>query len=255
MVRLLLFCFICTFLFGGCTEKEYGFGDNFVSAYGPVNEISLLQGFVHLGEDSLLIWEYNDENLYSVAPRKYLSVNNVPLSYSEYFNLIVCSYGSRMTNWTYLRELLEPIGDTSYENGKFETYIDNAIAFYDTLSTINVICTNADFDAQHPQGSSLNDILTIYVRDWGNVIRNGYQVPKAEGYYAFHDNFYKYPDCFYVESLSTFNWEAHTYMKSEFILGFNKAPQQSGEYTFEVTLRAKDGKEAKATLVKATFDN
>ena len=254
MKRTFLGVLICICLCGCHKETDELIGENFLSSYGPVYEHSLLQGFVHLGEDSLRVWKYDSEIFYGIRPNKYQSAQSVELSYSKHFNLLVAMNGHRMTNWTSLRKLLEPIGDIEYKNGKFETYIDDAIAFYDTLSAINVTCTNASFDEQHPQGSSLNDILTIYVRDWGNVIRNGYKVPEGNNYYAFHDSFYKYPDCYYVENLSTFDWSAHTYTKSEFLVGFNKAPQNSGEYVCEVELKSKDGKVAKASTEQVHID-
>lgn len=245
---------ICICLCGCNKEDDELIGKDFVSTYGPVYEHSLLQGFVQFGKDSLYVREYKSEFWGDANPIFYQSSQSEVLSYSKHFNLLVAMNGHRMTNWTSLRKLLEPIGDIEYKNGTFETYIDDAIAFYDTLSAINVTCPNAAFDEQHPQGSSLNDILTIYVRDWGNVIRNGYKVPEGNNYYAFHDSFYKYPDCYYVENLSTFDWSAHTYAKSEFLLGFNNAPQNSGEFVFEVELKSKDGKVAKASTEQVHID-
>jgi hypothetical protein len=160
MKKLFVLCSVLL-LFGvaGCVYEE---------PPGPVpdwlfNEKSYIQGFAELGE--IQVGVYN-----GVAVDKTKNTITFDVKESEVYDLkngVSISVhigdggkGRGFIDWNnsntgYYYELVETIGDTSYNN-KFGSGLWYAIA--DTLQVITIICDKPIYDS-HPAGSKLNDLF------------------------------------------------------------------------------------------------
>lgn len=107
------------------------------------------------------------------------------------------------------------------------------------LRAIKVVC-DQDFDAAHPAGTSLEDIVMFCTSSPYEFIQSGYK-----------DGNYQFPDYYQILHydfgykpvemlLSEFNPDLTVMSDLGSFLYFTKQPQQAGDYTFTVTVGLKE---------------
>ena len=77
-----------------------------------------------------------------------------------------------------LEKLSREYGDTTYNGNKIRSYFVGPVVS-DSIKKIDVTC-RSDYDAQHPKGTSLADIVLFCGHSYYNFIHNGYTVADAE---------------------------------------------------------------------------
>ena len=153
-----------------------------------------------------------------------------------------------ITKWgdraSYYNELVEKIGDTHFDT---VAYIFQSVALADTLKTINITC-NKDIDSNHPAGSSLNDIFSIYFDDICAVIKNGYKTLTGQSYYSIlvvvDGEICVLEDirAFYGTKLSSVNLPDKPHSSPRLYLILDTAPENTDEYLFTVSITNTKGK-------------
>jgi hypothetical protein len=234
--------------------------------YGPpVNEKSYIQGFFELNDLHVFPmsgFKANKENN-SIkfaedagfdAPRVYEISNNVGIS------ILIGSQGigKGLIDWKkggdsyvdYYNELVEKIGDTSYNSKLMYGFSSNGIvAVADTLQSVNITC-NKQIDERHPAGSSLNDLFSVYFEDPYAVIKNGYKSLTGENYYSLEgipEILKDFPYSIFGAKLSSVDLTTKPHIGTYWTLVLETAPETTGEYTFTVSITNKQGKTIERT--------
>ena len=241
-------------------------GNEAPGPYGrpPVNEKSYIQGFFELNDlhvGPISGFKVNkDNNSITLdtsfdAPRVYDISNNVGLS------ILIGSegIGKGLINWQkgrdsyfdYYNELVEKIGDTSYNSKLMYGFSSNGIvAVADTLQSVNITC-NKQIDEKHPAGSSLNDLFSVYFEDPYAVIKNGYKSLTGENYYSLEgiipEILKDFPYSIFGAKLSSVDLTTKPYMGIAWRVLLDTAPETTGEYTFTVSITNKQGKTIERT--------
>ena len=97
----------------------------------------------------------------------------------------VCYYSPEVAFGDYLADtvkflrIAERNGDMSYNRtGHFVLFFLNHVCFADNFEKIHLVCTgsegDAPWDANHPVGSSLDDVAELHFASYADFIRNGY---------------------------------------------------------------------------------
>lgn len=172
-------------------------------------------------------------------PSHYTTANNevLPVNTDELSSMV-------RDNEVLYKKYSEQLGDTVYSNTHGRPDPTALRVIVNKISEINVVC-NEDFDAEHPKGSSVSDILTFYgstpvdyikrVYKWGE--RSFDNLPKGVSYV------YELIKC-KASEIAEKNIEFFDYY---FFLNFEKQPENSGTYTFDIVIKFTD-KELKETV-------
>ncbi len=129
-------------------------------------------------------------------------------------------------------EYRDLLNDTYYHGGW------HTILMADTISKIDIVC-NEDFDAEHPAGTSLNDVFSVFVDDPYSYIKNGYKHPSGKDFYVYGDDINSVA---WGGVLSELAFEEHPFLESDYMFNLNKSPEKSGTYRFYVTFYDVNGK-------------
>lgn len=128
-------------------------------------------------------------------------------------------------------ELAQRYNDTNYHGGY---WVDNVN--FSPMKYLTVVC-DKDFDAKHPAGTPLDDIITVNYYSAQKFIESEYSdMDAGDGYTGFKENLAK---------LNTLNINLYT---SGFTLIFDKGPEIAGEYQFKVQFQNADRLTLGATL-------
>ncbi|MDR2005357.1 MAG: hypothetical protein LBQ74_20225 [Prevotella sp.] len=233
MKKLFVFCIVISLLFTtSCEENKDCCG------FAPVNEKSYIQGFFELGEIQLSTGTGakvdKTKNTITYGGENGLSIGvfigdggkgKGPISWNN-------------SNADYYYELVEKIGDTSYNK-----YPNSGITWAnaDTLQVITVTCDKA-IDSRHAVGSSLNDLFSIYFLDICALVKNGYKPIIGQNYYSIVNKYYEYPYTLFGDRLSSVNLEDKPYIGIDIDLVLETVPEHTDEYTFTVSVTNKQGK-------------
>ncbi|HMM02753.1 MULTISPECIES: hypothetical protein [unclassified Dysgonomonas] len=226
----------------------------------PANEKSYIQGFfeledIHVSPISGVKIDKKKKivNLMSTsfdAPKIYEITDGIGVV----INIGVEGIGKGLIDWgknnlyvNYYYELVEKIGDTSFNSETVHRYGYDMYANADTLRSINIICDKS-LDEVHPAGSSLNDIFSIYVKDPYAIVKNGYKSVTGLNYYSLDGGTPEgYPLSLFGSQLSSVNLIEKPYIGTKLYLVLDTIPEHTDEYTFTVFVTNKQGKTIEKT--------
>jgi hypothetical protein len=204
-------------------------------SYGSLNYLRKVGGdnFVFEGR-------FGSSPIYYVTPNdEVLPVDTDELAAMERANLAV------------FKKYSEQLGDTALPKSERSWHYspNNIDVIINKIEGIEVIC-NKDFDENHPQGSSVSDILTFYGSTPVKYIKRGYKW-MANGKITIPENMgFNYLETIVSNAAEITNKNFEFY-GGQFYLYFTQVPSQPGTYTFDVTIKFAD-KELKHT-VSMTF--
>jgi hypothetical protein len=227
----------------------------------PANEKSYIQGFFELGDIhvspisgvkvdkekkivSLMSTSFDASKIYEITDG--LSIR-VSLSFGAY------GIGKGLIDWTknnpyvnYYNELVEKIGDTSFNSEAVHQYGYEMFALADTLQSVNITC-DKQIDGGHLVGNNLNDIFSIYVQDPYAIVKNGYKTITGSNYYSLDGSTDKYPLSLFGAQLASVNWIEKPYIGVKLDLVLDITPEHTDDYTFTVSVTNKQGKTIEKT--------
>ena len=204
-------------------------------SYGSLNYLRKVGGDNFVFEGG-----FGSSPIYYVTPNdEVLPVDTDELAAMERANLAV------------FKKYSEQLGDTALPKSERSWHYspNNIDVIINKIEGIEVIC-NKDFDENHPQGSSVSDILTFYGSTPVKYIKRGYKwmanskitIPENMGFH------YLETIVSNAAEIANKNFE---FYGGQFYLYFTQLPSQPGTYTFDVTIKFPD-KELKKT-VSMTF--
>jgi len=259
MKTILLLLAIVSCLLGGMSCVDVNNENN---SGPPIYEVSYIQGF----------YKFKDLHIFPIGGiLADKTKNEINLSHTNFDKPVVykitdgvgiaLSISGRFFDWRKggiytgdYYKLVEQIGDTSY-NSKKKFSINThgyIIAVADTLQSINITC-DKQFDENHPAGSSLNDLFSIYLEDPCATIKNGYKSSTGSDYYSLTRPFApdaKTPYSLFGAKLTSVNLVDKPHIGYQMFLGLDVAPENTGEYVFTVSITDKQGK-----TIEKTADN
>lgn len=223
--------------------------------------ISTLAGMFRIDESYNVILEgsgggISAEEPVAVSDTLSLAIYIFPASSADY--IYDASYGPDMPSdmsdpsatTAQYKDLVEQIGDTSLDKHIRLSGSQLAQVLLNKITSVTITCDKA-FDAQHPAGSSLNDLFTIAFNDPIALIENDYQIPA--GYYQYPCvtcDSDMYPSAVLLKKLSTVDFAEHPYLDNYWNCRLDKAPAATDIYTFTVRVDFADRTplEASATM-------
>lgn len=153
-------------------------------------------------------------------------------------------------------------GDRSYNRyPEFTT-----IALTQAMNSIDITCDQA-YDAEHPAGTSLSDLLVYQVFSYATVIANNYIC--SPPYWAFHDDNedreylnwndeYRLHDFYQADVISTpldeFNQTSHILINPISHIKFLKKPTTKGTLTFNVEIQFEEGTTPMHTTFTSVYE-
>ena len=154
----------------------------------------------------------------------------------EYFT----HFDNNYKHYEFVEYLSEFYNDIKY-NGYLRGNNDNRAMAY-PIDKMTMYCEE-DFDAQHPAGKTVDDIVTFDFSSHYNFIQSGYKKNKNS------DSRLQDVDC-YTLHLNEVNADVATLLalqRTWMVFNFTSAPETPGEYTFtlEMTINGK--------VLKSTF--
>lgn len=218
---------------------------------GPINEKSYIQGFFELNDliaspvsgfnvDKVTHsiknnTSFDPEILYKISDRVGISAGTGNERLGNGFIV----YGSILYD-----TLVARIGDVSY-NSKITdgfAYEGIVVALVDTLQTVTITCDKI-FDEQHPVGSNLNDLFSVYFEDPYATIKNGYKSSIGDNYYTI-DAFLNpnFPYSLFGAPLTSVDFTKKYHIGTEWYFILEKAPEKTDEYLFTVSITNTSGK-------------
>ena len=248
-MRKILFIFLIYPLFVSCTKHiiggEYQGPKSYIQGFYELNDIYVYRtcGVFKVNKENNLIiidGNYDDSKVYGVEDGVGIIVS---IGSEDIGKGFITWY--REGSSDYYHELVEKIGDTSYDPNLIVATSpgEEMIAVADTIQSVNITC-DKQIDVAHPAGSSLNDMFSIYFEDPLAVIDNGYRTPVGENYYTPEATFEidkKIPCVFFGAKLSSVDFSSKLHMGRDWWLILETAPENTGEYTFTVSITNKQG--------------
>lgn len=146
-------------------------------------------------------------------------------------------------------------GDTAYYRVPGFYFLDSVVS--DSIKKIDVTC-RSDYDAQHPKGTSLADIVLFCGRSYYDFIRNGYTVVDAEKNKPENDNLCKFVEARWSPSddndiadpwatvvsdtLKNISYADTKLLNArKTVLWFTKRPEGHGTFWFDLTVEMSSG--------------
>ncbi len=115
------------------------------------------------------------------------------------------------------------------------------IAVNDSISKIE-IKTVADFDATHPAGSDITDLVACEYVSYYNYIQDGYKLSGAKRDWP--QEWHEYSEIEGAEmnkkNLADISYDNTKLLAPNLMLKFKKHPSKSGEYSFNMIIRFKE---------------
>ena len=136
--------------------------------------------------------------------------------------------------------------DTKYSAAR-ERYVGEQFAFPTLFRRMTLsVASDTDYDATHPAGTPLDDVLNVYFYSVKEIVESGY-------------DFDKYPSKGFIdghaiqEPLTQFNNEYRKLMGAMFKLSFTKAPAATSVHRFTVTYTDEDGRVLTSQMAPVTI--
>ena len=225
----------------------------------PANEKSYIQGFfeleaIHVSPISGVKIDKKKKivSLMSTsfdAPKIYEITDGIGVV----INIGAEGIGKGLINWgknnpyvNYYYELVEKIGDTSFNSEIVHRYGYDMYANADTLQAINIICDKS-IDRNHAAGNSLNDVFSIYVEDPYAIVENGYKPVTGSNYFSLDGTLEGYPLSLFGAQLSSVNLIEKPHIGTKLYLVLDTIPEHTDEYIFTVSVTNKQGKTVEDT--------
>ncbi len=135
--------------------------------------------------------------------------------------------------------LAERFGDTHFGG----TTIDclSVPVMYVQTESVNIVSDN-DYDADHPAGSSLNDLFVIQYKCVDNILKKPYDFEPTD-----EQQKWGLPAWCFAEKVSDFNLRRPTLLQFNFIFSPVTDPDRSGIHRFTITWANIEGKVLSAT--------
>ncbi len=116
--------------------------------------------------------------------------------------------------------------------------------------TLDVV-SDAPYDAAHPAGASLADIISLHFPTAKEFIESGYQAaePTKNLYYV------KNGDMVLIEPLNQFNNEYRKLVGGSFRFEFTKAPDATSTHRFTIVYRDEDGRVLTSQMAPVTIQD
>lgn len=143
----------------------------------------------------------------------------------------------------------EMYGDTQY-NG--ETNPDSNAALAYPIEKITMVC-HEDFDAEHPAGSAVDDIVKMHISTYETFINNGYEYPADWQHRKYYGWGVMPVGEFYLSDVNEDNSTLMPTSSGMPYLKFMKEPDVAGDYPF--TLEITFNGETVKTRLLITFGN
>lgn len=108
---------------------------------------------------------------------------------------------------------------------------------------LHIVC-DRDYDAGHPAGTLLDDLISVYYTGLDDFLVHGEYMlhfvteQQKRNKWSFYE---------FEEMLSEFNLKRHKLIGSSFVFRLKKAPAVTGEYVFTCTWTNEDGKKLTAS--------
>lgn len=108
---------------------------------------------------------------------------------------------------------------------------------------LHIVC-DRDYDAGHPAGTLLDDLISVYYKGLDDFLVHGEYMlhfvteQQKRNKWSFYE---------FEEMLSEFNLKRHKLIGSSFVFRLKKAPAVTGEYVFTCTWTNEDGKKLTAS--------
>ena len=138
--------------------------------------------------------------------------------------------------------------DTEYQKSIYSTGGFGYLTVYRKM-TLDVV-SDAPYDAAHPAGASLADIITVRFPSAREFIESGYVLPKSD---TPEKEWHPRNGVTLIQSLSQFNTEHRKLMGGWFRFEFTKAPDATSTHTFTIVYRDEDGRELTTTMPPVTI--
>lgn len=155
-----------------------------------------------------------------------------------------------------LEKLSREYGDTAYNGNKIRSYFVGPVVS-DSIKKIDVTC-RSDYDAQHPKGTSLADIVLFCGHSYYDFIRNGYTVVDAEKNKPENENLCKFVEARWSPSddndiadpwatvvsdtLKNISYADTKLLNArKTVLWFTKRPEGHGTFWFDLTVVMSSG--------------
>lgn len=234
LIYMLLFA-VCVFC--SC-EKESNPMLQYPSNFEQEDPLSFEKGFIqgYLDADTVCGWQdHNTEDVSVLYPTMYFWLKGSTYFYNPRWFTESCRL---------YQQYAEQLGDTAFPRTIIRERSLEIVAV-NKIAGIEVIC-NEDFDENHKAGSSVSDILTFKGDSPVNYIKSGYKIhgEKETTPQTFSRAFAYEQIIVNAADISEKNIQFYDY---SFDLSFNKLPEKSGTYTFNVVMKFTD-KELKTTI-------
>ena len=146
--------------------------------------------------------------------------------------------GDVITSGTAFKKLSQKYNDLSYNR---YTVYGPCQALEDGLCKMKVE-TIKPFDATHPAGSNISDLIECRYISFCDYIRSGYQEEeKVWEQYLDLEEYCSFEGAkLMVANLQSLNYNNTQLMGTDFVLTFKKEPEEKGVYRFILTLQTQD---------------
>lgn len=146
------------------------------------------------------------------------------------------------TEENYITEENDPVRFDSLATAHGDTHWNQQGAEYNCLfrvtTGLHAVC-DKDFDAAHPAGASMDDLMTVGYSCFDDLLVNGEYINKPRSEEQIAQNLSAYE---YRAPLDKFNTLRMKLLMANFSLSLTKAPEKTDVYRFTFTYTNEDGK-------------
>ena len=140
--------------------------------------------------------------------------------------------------------------DTEFNKSIYSTEMFQYMTVYRRM-TLDIV-SDTPYDAAHPAGASLADIITIRFPSAKEFIEDGYTWTDATKSLP-HEEVNTYDGIILIKSLAQFNTENRKLVGGWFRFEFTKAPDATSTHTFTIIYLDEDGRELTTTMPPVTI--
>lgn len=142
--------------------------------------------------------------------------------------------------------------DTEFQKSAYSTRKFLYMTAFRRL-TLDVV-SDAPYDAAHPAGTSLADIITVRFPSAKEFIEDGYTWSDATKNLP-HEDISTYEGIILIKSLTQFNTEHRKLVGGWFRMTFTKAPDATSTHRLTIVYRDEDGRELTSQMEPVTIRN
>lgn len=150
------------------------------------------------------------------------------------------NYASLINDVQQTKALQDAIGDNHLKRPKRVVGAATPWALVDTLEAVTITCS-ADYDGDHPAGTSLNDLFGGYFTNPYRYVFNDYRIYEKIDEYDFLSRSSQWPYMMTGGKLSEQNLGENPSIGSLMIFVLNSPPETTGTYTFTVSIQTVGG--------------